>query len=124
MRVNNNHATINVKNREKDEASVLSFCKRMIQNRKDYHRVVHGDLTLLSEEDERVFAYTCQHKSMSTSVVMNFGRDEVSYNIPEDDMAGGAKTTGSSIPTGQEDAKLQQGIKLEPFEDQVWLVPT
>ncbi|QRW05830.1 hypothetical protein RhiLY_04829 [Ceratobasidium sp. AG-Ba] len=86
MRANNNYATINVKNRENDEASVLSFWKRMIQMRKDYPIMVHRDFTLLSEGDAR--------------------SGEVNYDVPEDVMVDEAKIIGGNIPTGKEDAKI------------------
>ncbi|KAG9121511.1 hypothetical protein FRC07_002493 [Ceratobasidium sp. 392] len=121
MRVNDNYKTINVKNQEKDETSILSFWKKMIQLRKDYPVFVHGDFTLFSEADERIFAYTRQHETTKALAVMNFSRDQVDYELPSVIEPYGFKYIIGNMRTVKESAKLEKVVKLEPYEGQVWL---
>ncbi|KAG8685010.1 hypothetical protein FRC09_015013 [Ceratobasidium sp. 395] len=122
MRVNDNYTAINVKNQENDESSILSFWKKMIQLRKDYPVMIHGDFTLLSEKDEQIFAYTREYEDTTALIVMNFSRENVSYELPDGLAASNSKIIGGNVLSGQEGSKLSAKLKLEPYEGQVWLI--
>ncbi|KAG8704251.1 hypothetical protein FRC08_002344 [Ceratobasidium sp. 394] len=122
MRVNDNYTSINVKNQVDDEGSILSFWKKMIQLRKDYPVLVHGDFTLLSEEDERIFAYTRKHGKVTALVVMNFSREVASYALPESISSNDFKLIGGNILSGKRGAILGRKVELQPYEGQVWLL--
>ncbi|KAG8769638.1 hypothetical protein FRC12_004832 [Ceratobasidium sp. 428] len=122
MRVNDNYTTINVKNQESDELSILSFWKKMIQLRKDYPVMIHGDFTLLSEKDEQIFAYTREYEGTKALIVMNFSRENVSYELPDGLAVSHSKIISGNVLSGQEDSKLGAKLKLEPYEGQVWLI--
>ncbi|QRV92313.1 alpha-amylase [Ceratobasidium sp. AG-Ba] len=106
MRVNDNYKTIN----------------RMIRMRKEYPVLIHGDFSLLSEEDERIFAYTRQHNDVKVLVVLNFSRSETNYEVPESVAVKRSKIIGGNIVDNKESLSLQRGVKLGPFEGQVWLL--
>ncbi|KAG9093372.1 hypothetical protein FRC07_011473, partial [Ceratobasidium sp. 392] len=122
MRVNDNYTTINVKKQENDKTSIMSFWKKMIHLRKDYPVMVHGDFTLLSEKDERIFAYTREHDGTKALVVMNFSREEVQCKLPASVAVVGSKIIGGNVLGGKEHAELGENLKLEPYEGQVWLI--
>ncbi|KAG8688357.1 hypothetical protein FRC09_012945 [Ceratobasidium sp. 395] len=122
MRVNDNYTTINVKDQENDESSILSFWKKMIQLRKDYPVMIHGDFTLLSEKDEKIFAYTREYEGTKALVVMNFSRENVRYELPDGLAVFSSKIIGGNMLGGQDDSKLGTKLKLEPYEGQIWLI--
>jgi len=67
---------------------------------------VHGDFTMLLEEDERVYAFTRRHEDTELLVLGNFSGDEVPVDL-----------------TGWEDAELligEPGEALRPWESRVY----
>ncbi|KAG9080077.1 hypothetical protein FRC06_007100 [Ceratobasidium sp. 370] len=122
MRVNDNYTKINVKNQVDDKGSILSFWKKMIRLRKDYPVMIHGDFTLLSEEDEQIFAYTRRHGKVTALVVMNFSREAVDYVLPESITPNGFKLISGNTLSGKEGSALGRKVELEAYEGQVWLL--
>ncbi|QRW06432.1 alpha-amylase [Ceratobasidium sp. AG-Ba] len=106
MRVNDNYKTIN----------------RMIRMRKEYPVLIYGDFSLLSEEDERIFAYTRQHNDVKVLVVLNFSRSEANYEVPESVAVKRSKIIGGNRADDKGSLSLQRGVKLGSFEGQVWLL--
>lgn len=46
--------------------------RRLIELRRSEPAVVHGDFTMLLEEDERVYAFTRRHEDVELLVLGNF----------------------------------------------------
>ena len=55
--VNPDYVAVNVEAEEADPASVLNFTRVMTRFRKDHPALVYGSFSLLSREDERLFAF-------------------------------------------------------------------
>lgn len=112
MRVHDNYPEINVKVQEKDDSSVLSFWKQVIQLRKEYADLfVFGDFEILDEANEKVFTYIKRGQKQSALIVLNFSDDTLKFKQP----------------AGVQDAKvLLRNVEgdlneLQPFEGRVLL---
>jgi oligo-1,6-glucosidase len=113
LAVNPNHVTINAEAQRADPGSVFHHYRRLIELRHTVPAVVHGDFTMLLEEDERVYAftrrYTSTHPPHTTTellVLGNFSGEEVPVDL-----------------TGWEDAELligEAGGALRPWESRVY----
>jgi oligo-1,6-glucosidase len=105
--------TINAEAQRADPGSVFHHYRRLIELRHTVPAVVHGDFTMLLEEDERVYAftrrYTSTHPPHTTTellVLGNFSGEEVPVDL-----------------TGWEDAELligEAGGALRPWESRVY----
>lgn len=90
MPVNPNHTFINAESQVGDPDSVFSFYKRLIALRKAHPVIVHGDFTLLMQEDAQVFAYTREHEGKMLLVTCNFSCEEAKLDAA-------AKTCGELL---------------------------
>jgi oligo-1,6-glucosidase len=75
--VNPNHERINAEAARADPDSVFHHYRRLIELRHSEPAVVHGDFTMLLEEDERVYAFTRRHEDVELLVLGNFSGDAV-----------------------------------------------
>jgi len=76
MPVNPNYTFINAESQMNDPDSVFHFYKKLIRLRKEHPVIVHGDFTLLMEEDTQVFAYTREYEGRKLLVACNFSSQE------------------------------------------------
>ena len=76
MPVNPNHTYINAESQVGDPDSIFTFYKNLIQLRKTHPVIVHGDFTLLMQEDAQVFAYTRSYEGKTLLVACNFSCEE------------------------------------------------
>ena len=89
-----------------DPDSVFHHYRRLIELRHTVPAIVHGDFTMLLEEDERIYAFTRRHEDTELLVLGNFSADEVTVDL-----------------TGWEDAELLIGEHrgaLQPWESRVY----
>jgi oligo-1,6-glucosidase len=113
LAVNPNHTEINAEAQRADPDSVFHHYRRLIELRHTVPAVVHGDFTMLLEEDERVYAFTRRytpthppHTTTELLVLGNFSGDEVPVDL-----------------TGWEGAELligEPGGALRPWESRVY----
>jgi oligo-1,6-glucosidase len=80
MPVHPNHAFINAESQVGDPDSVFHFYKKLIQLRKTHPIIVHGDFTLLMEDDAQVFAYTREYEGKQLLVACNFSGDNAALD--------------------------------------------
>lgn len=109
--VNGNSSRIHVSGQEDDEASILTYYRRLIQMRREYDVVAYGDILPLVPEHPSVLAYLRSYESECMVVLCNFyGKDiEVEPGISPD----GYQCLLSSY---EEDRKLKEKMKLRPYE--------
>jgi oligo-1,6-glucosidase len=103
---NPNHTEINAAAQREDPDSVFHHYRRLIELRHTEPAVVHGDFTMLMEEDERVYAFLRRHEDTELLVLGNLSGDEVPVDL-----------------TGWEDAELligEPGGALRPWESRVY----
>jgi oligo-1,6-glucosidase len=106
LAVNPNHVTVNAEAQRADPDSVFHHYRRLIELRHREPAVVHGDFTMLLEEDERVYAFIRSFEGTELLVLGNFSADEVPVDL-----------------TGWEDAELligEPGGALRPWESRVY----
>jgi oligo-1,6-glucosidase len=82
LAVNPNHVEINAEAERADPGSVFHHYRRLIELRHTEPAVVHGDFTMLLEEDERVYAFTRRHEDVELLVLGNFSGEEVTIDVP------------------------------------------
>jgi oligo-1,6-glucosidase len=83
IRVNEDCRTVNVEAQEPDPDSVLNYFRRMVRFRKQNPVLVYGDYTMLSPEDERVYAYVRTLGEASMLVVLSFSSSPTEYRWPD-----------------------------------------
>jgi oligo-1,6-glucosidase len=109
--VNPNHTEINAAAALEDPDSVLHHYRRLIELRHSEPAVVHGDFTMLLEDDEQVYAFTRALGDTELLVVANFSGEPAR---PALDGWAGAElviTNGDPAPAG---------LDLGPWEARVY----
>ncbi|KAG8993878.1 hypothetical protein FRB94_010308 [Tulasnella sp. JGI-2019a] len=128
MRVNDDYKEYNAKNQMDDPKSVRSFWKMMLKLRKEHESLIYGSFTMLSNDDERIFAYTRSGvddngTTLHYLVVLNFTDQPVTYHIPLDaENLGNASLVVDTY--GEEVAILKDQVTLRAYEGvlyQLWL---
>jgi oligo-1,6-glucosidase len=76
MAVNPNRTEINAAAAVADEDSVFHHYRRLIELRHTEPAVVHGDFTMLLEDDPRVYAFTRRLESVELLVLANFSGED------------------------------------------------
>ncbi|HEY4600986.1 MAG TPA: alpha,alpha-phosphotrehalase [Cerasibacillus sp.] len=86
--VANNYQIVNVVEQLNDDESIFYHYKSLIELRKTYGIVVHGDFQLLLRDDPHVFAYVRRYQGETLLVVSHFYNREthVSLDIPHERM--------------------------------------
>ncbi|MGL4424978.1 MAG: alpha-amylase family glycosyl hydrolase, partial [Cetobacterium sp.] len=79
-----NYSLINVQNSLDDEESVFYHYKKLIELRKKYKVISHGDFTPMYEESSGIFGYIREFEAEKLLVINNFYENEVEVEIPEE----------------------------------------
>jgi oligo-1,6-glucosidase len=79
--INQNYTTTNVKAEDNDANSVLNFVRKMIRLRKENKEVlVYGKYYLLDKYNKDVYAYLREANGKKFLVLLNFTKNNSSYN--------------------------------------------
>ncbi len=84
IEVNKNCSTINAAAEVKEEDSVFSFYKKLIQLRKKYDVIAYGDFEPKAEEQPSVFAYKRYYQDEELLVISNFYGTQTVWDAGED----------------------------------------
>jgi oligo-1,6-glucosidase len=80
--VNENYPTLNVKAQDTNNASALTYIRKLVQLRKQNKEVlVYGKYTLLDKDNPAVYAYTREGNGKKMLVLLNFTSNEVKYTL-------------------------------------------
>lgn len=79
-----NYSTINTENAVQDPRSIFTHYQQLINLRKKYDIITHGDYQLLLPDDQNIFMYTRKWKDETLVVVNNFYAEETTVNMPFD----------------------------------------
>jgi oligo-1,6-glucosidase len=93
---------------------VLHHYRALIDLRHREPAVVHGDFTMLLEDDERVYAFTRRLDDVELLVVANFSAEPAAADVPDARRWAGAElliTNGDPAPAG---------LELGPWEARVY----
>ena len=83
MPINPNYTEINAEAALADPDSVFYHYQKLIRLRKTYEVFRSGSFTLLSPEDEKVFAYTRDTEQEHMLVVCNFTEELLDFDVPK-----------------------------------------
>ena len=112
-----NYKTVNVLDQLNDKESILNYYKSLIELRKTYDIVVHGDFQLLLRDDPHVFAYVRRYREETLLVVSHFYHQEthVSLDIPHEQ-------TDILLSNYEGSSTNINNLVLRPYESIIYLL--
>jgi len=119
IRVNPNYKEINVENALKDRNSVFYYYQKLIKLRKEHEIIVYGDVNLLMEDDENIFAYTRSYNDEKLLVILNFFEKEAEFKLDEGMKFDGAELLISNYEVDNPELK---NMILRPYEARVYKI--
>lgn len=117
--VADNYQTVNAEAALEDKNSIFYHYKALIQLRKEYDIITHGDYTLLLEDHEQVFAYTRTHNDELLLVVNNFYGSSTLCHLPLTSDYSNCKILLSNY---NDSSKKLSKLALRPYESIVYLL--
>ncbi|RIW37592.1 alpha-glucosidase [Bacillus salacetis] len=117
MKVNPNHKRINVEVQMKDEASILSFYKKMIKLKKDHDIFTYGIYDLILPKHEQIYAYTRSLENEKVLVVANLSTDKAVVSLEE------MKVSSEGLLLNNYVAERHSGVSqftMQPYEARVY----
>ncbi|KAF8579715.1 glycoside hydrolase family 13 protein [Ramaria rubella] len=121
MRVNEDFPRWNAASQVNNSKSVHAFWKSAITVRKAHPVLTYGDFTLISEENECIFAYTRTMEDVTALVILNFTEKAVKYTdaIPRRNKL--ARLVLGNVSRGIHQINLSDFVlTLEPYEGRVY----
>ena len=104
---------INVEQAINDNNSIYYHYQKLIELRKKYPVIVHGDFTPVFEQHEQVFAYLRQYQEQQILVVNNFSAQSLTLELPQHLQN---RTCQSLVENYQAHSALGRVISLKPYE--------
>lgn len=117
--INSNYKEVNVEKALEDKNSIFYYYQKLIKLRKKHEIVIYGDIEVLCEEDESVFAYTRNYKEEKLLVVLNFFEKEVEFKLEEELISMKNELLISNYPVEE---NLLNCITLRPYEARVYKI--
>lgn len=84
IQVSENHSFINAEDEERDEDSILSYYRKLVQLRKDYDVIAYGDFEPLDVRNPSVMAYKRTWEGQELLVICNFYGKETVWSSGQD----------------------------------------
>lgn len=81
IKMANNYKIINAKYEIEDEESIYNYYKKLINLRKEYDIISHGDITPILKDHESILAYIREYKNQKLLVVCNFFAQNTEIDI-------------------------------------------
>ena len=72
LKMNENFAEINVESQESDPESCLNYFRKLVQIRKKYDALVHGDFQEHDEGHQAIYSYSRKHQDQRLLLILNF----------------------------------------------------
>ncbi|KPU26925.1 oligo-1,6-glucosidase [Caloranaerobacter sp. TR13] len=117
IKVNPNYKTINVENELKNPDSILNYYKKLIKLRAENDIIVYGDVKLILEEDDNIFAYLRTLEEERLFVLLNFSEEEVEFNMPDEIQCEDSVILLSNYKV---DSNKIDNITLRPYEARIY----
>ncbi|GIN88130.1 alpha-glucosidase [Heyndrickxia sporothermodurans] len=120
IKVNPNYKNINAEQQLKDHASIYRYYQKLIQLRKQNEIIVYGKYDLLLPEHSEIYAYTRTLGREKLFVLLNFSKEKVSFEAPEELLVKQKDLLISNYDANEENTI--EKISLLPFEARVYKV--
>lgn len=117
LAVNPNHVEINAEAQLPDPSSVFHHYQRLLELRREYPALIHGEYRDVDPQHDRVYAYTRTLGESRLLIVIHFGEEELDYCLPQGLTIGkvlldNAAESGPSAQAGL--------LKLRPWQATVY----
>lgn len=113
IEVAKNYPTINAEIAVQDPESIFYFYQKLISLRKEYDIITTGDYTLLTPDDQNVFAYLRDNGKEQLLVVSNFYGKNTEFICPESVVSLEATQL---VGNYEQKRQLEKKISLAPYE--------
>ncbi|CAG9619923.1 alpha,alpha-phosphotrehalase [Sutcliffiella rhizosphaerae] len=114
-----NYPEINAENALNNPNSVFYHYKKLIQLRKEYDVITHGDFTLIAGDHQEIFAYTRNMENEKLLVISNYYGENTNFHLPIDIDTDGY--VANILLSNYEDSPLDyKEISLRPYESIVY----
>lgn len=117
MKVNPNYVDINVEKQSKEEDSILSFYKKMIQLKKNNDVFTYGTYDLLQEEDSQTYSYTRTLGEEQVVIITNLTKEEATFSSEGINLSFDQLLLNNYPVEAHEDLS---SFTLKPFEARVY----
>ncbi|KHE72537.1 alpha,alpha-phosphotrehalase [Halobacillus sp. BBL2006] len=116
--VADNYKEVNAEIVKSTENSIFHYYRDLIQLRKNYDVITHGDYQLITPEDDQLFAYIREWNGEHLLVINNFYGKDAKFTLPEQlNVKGTAEILISNYEDSSED---YSNIRLRPYESIVY----
>lgn len=105
---------INAEDALNDKNSVFYHYKKLIELRKKYDVIVHGEYKLINENDSDVYSYIRESKTETLLVICSFSDFKINFSCQEDIYSEDFSLLLSNYNNSFD--KLEQHITLKPYE--------
>ncbi len=120
IQLNPNYHEVNVANQDSNPNSILNFYRRIISYRKRNHTLIYGDFATIQEKHPQVFAYWRWDEKQHYLVIINFGNEEVLFEVDNKFDATKASLVISNYNTLT--VFERQLVKLSPWQANLYLL--
>ncbi|MEH7522812.1 alpha-glucosidase [Bacillus sp. JJ1503] len=117
MKVNPNNNELNVETQLRDEGSVLSFYRKMIQLKKQHEVFSYGQYDLILEENKPIFSYTRTFKGEKAVVLTNLSGRQAKFQLNEWSLSSDQLLLNNY---SVEKHSLQSMFSFNPYEARVY----
>ena len=117
LKPNPNYREINVEESIQDPNSIFHYYQKLIQIRKMNRAIVYGDLTMIREEDEDIFAYIRTLDDEGILVILNFFSKQVDFSLPAMIRCSNLRLLLNNYQDGDDDEVERT---LTPYESRVY----
>jgi oligo-1,6-glucosidase len=119
LQVNPNYTEINARQAVEDENSIYHYYRKLIQLRKEHPIIVNGSYDILVPEDEKIYVYTRTLESQKLLVLLNFTKEEQSFDVPADLQGKKSEVLISNYESSEGYGSI---ISLRPYEAIVYMI--
>ncbi|MCQ2463934.1 MAG: hypothetical protein MJ177_11160, partial [Clostridia bacterium] len=117
--VNPNYRTINVKQAEEDENSILNYYRKLLKFRKENPIVIYGDYKEHNKSSRDLFVYERSYEGKRMLVMCCFSEESVAFTAPKDFDLTKAQLVLSNY---SDNPVIHNGFMTKPYETRVYLL--
>ncbi|SEA06582.1 trehalose-6-phosphate hydrolase [Thalassobacillus cyri] len=120
IEVANNYKTVNAEKAMEQKDSLFYHYQQLIQLRKDFDIITHGDYEWIVQDNEQIFAFVRKWKDETLLVVNNFYGLATRFKMPEKFDLKGKRVDILISNYDDSDKDIYDGLGLRPYESVVY----